>query len=462
MNRITKTIFIIILIVTPLAFGSVELWAYTFMELGILGIVILWAIQRLKSSSIHTLPFHQAIESKPILILLSLFNLFILLQMIPLSAGFLQILSPKTYELRTMLTIGLPPSKFPVSFNPFLTRIEFLKWFTFSLLFLFLLYGEFLNSQTLRHIILTIFLLGIAQTLYGMFEFFSGHRHILYLKGADAVTGTFINRNAFAGYLLMVIPLSVGYFISRESMKERIDYGWRARLSNLDGKALLLGFGIILMILGLFFSSSRMGIVSLLLSFTLIVFLFRNPSGKKRFARLSILLLLLALLWAGWIGLDAVISRFFTTTEDVQFRFKIWQDTISILKNFPLFGSGLGTFVSIYPMYRSIHIRGLVTHAENDLLQLASEAGLIGFSLIGILFFYLLIKAILRLRSLDYHNPERYLGIGSFIGILAIIFHSVVEKNLQIPSNGFLFVFLWALILRSGVTHKKEFEGRMK
>lgn len=36
-----------------------------------------------------------------------------------------------------------------------------------------------------------------------------------------------------------------------------MDCGWRQRLVNLDGKTLLIGFGIILRILGLFFFSDR-------------------------------------------------------------------------------------------------------------------------------------------------------------------------------------------------------------
>jgi hypothetical protein len=98
-----------------------------------------------------------------------------------------------------------------------------------------------------------------------MFEFFSGHQHILYLKGISSVTGTFINRNYFAGYLLMVIPLSMGLFFSREALHAGRFKGWRQRLSSLDGKTLLIGFGIIVMILGLIFSIED-GNLSLLLS----------------------------------------------------------------------------------------------------------------------------------------------------------------------------------------------------
>jgi len=34
------------------------------------------------------------------------------------------------------------------------------------------------------------------------------------------------------------------------------------------------------------------------------------------------------------------------------------------------------------------------------------------------------------------------------VGILALIFHSMVERNIQVPANAFLFAFLWALVLK--------------
>lgn len=297
-------------------------------------------------------------------------------------------------------------------------------------------------------------LVGVAESLYGMFEFFSGHRHILHLDGSaliSSVTGTFINRNYLAGYLLMVIPLSVGYLFSRETISTNRFMGWRHWLSSLDGKTLLIGFSVIVMVLGLLFTASRMGILSLLLSFSLISFLFRNPEKGKRFSKTVVLIFGLALLWAAWIGLDAVISRFFSVSEGFEERWKIWGNTFQIFKDFPLFGSGLGTFVQVFPMYRSFHIRGLVTHAENDFLQLASEVGLVGVGLLLILFLFLLYKAISGIRSLSHRESGRYIGIGGLVGILALMFHSIAERNIQVPSNALLYTILWAIVLRISI-----------
>jgi len=462
-NYLIKFILILLFLFTPIAFGSVELWAFSLMELGILFMILLWSVQwfilRSPKSEVRSqnFSFRNPQYRIPIL-LLSFFLLLILFQMIPLPSGMVKILSPKTYALRHALSFEPSALSFQLSFVPFVTRIEFLKWGCLAAFFLFLLQWKPSNGSILNLIPLIMWM-GIAESLYGMFEFFSGHHHILNLGDSSlvsSVTGTFINCNSFAGYLLMVIPLSTGYLFSRESFQESRFKGWRHRLSSLDGKVLLIVFGIMVMIVALLFSASRMGILSLLLSFSLISLLFRDPRKEKGFSKTSVLILGLALLWAAWIGIDAVISRFFSVSEGFEERWKIWVSTFQIFKDFPLLGSGLGTFTQVFPMYRSFHVRGLFTHAENDFLQLGSEVGLIGIGILLILFIILFSKAISGIHSRHPRNPRRYIGIAGLIGILALMFHSLVERNIQVPANAFLFTFIWALVLKISVGEKRN------
>jgi O-antigen ligase len=292
---------------------------------------------------------------------------------------------------------------------------------------------------------------GILESLYGMIEFFSGHKHILNVEASSlisSVSGTFVYRNYLGGYVLMVIPSAVGYIFHRESYNENISLGWHRRLSSVDGKTYFLVFGVILMILALLFSASRMGILSLLLSFTVVALFFRNPERGQRFSKTPIFILGLALLWGALIGLDEVISRFFAVSEGFKGRWEIWANTLQIIKDFPLLGSGLGTFTQVFPVYRSFHIEGLVTHAENDFLQLASEAGLIGMGLLIIDFLFLFYRAFSGIHKLSSEDPRRYIGIGGLVGILALLIHSMVERNIQIPANAFLFLVIMALVLK--------------
>jgi O-antigen ligase len=477
-NKVIKILLIALILFTPLAFGSMEIWAFSLMELGILLIIILWAIQ---TGIVRFLPSEKSADSaiddpdlsgpareqgrqaqSPIpVVLLALFLLLIVFQTISLPSGVLKILSPKTVALRSALSLGPSASSFPISFFPLMTQIEFFKWLTLAGLFLFLLGWRPLeeSDQTGKHLLVAVITAGVLESLYGMFEFFSGHRHILNVAAETLVssaTGTFVNRNYFAGYLLMVIPLSMGFLFSHDLTRAGRYRGWRHGLSSLDGKTLLIGFGVIVMILGLLFSASRMGILSLLLSFTLISLFFRSSRKGGRFSRGSILILGLAILWAGWIGLDAVISRFFTASDDFEGRWTFWVNTFQIYKDFPIFGTGLGTFFQIFPMYRSSHIMGVVSHAENDFLQLLSEVGALGMGLLVILFFFLLWKALSGIRALKDGEPARYIALGGLVGMLALMFHSLVERNIQVPANAFLYTFMFAVVLRFAPASKEK------
>src|SRR4030042_590775 len=416
-NRAITLLLIFLILFTPIAFGAMELWAFSVMELGILLIIILWSLQSLIPRTPNSPPVRQA--------------------------GGLHTFNPPLKILNSPLTIVL--------------LSLFLLLFLF--LFIFLLRWKPLEqgNRTTKRLIVVVMMAGVLESLYGMFEFFSGHRHILHLEAetfVSSVTGTFINRNYLAGYLLMVIPVSIGFLFSREVVQGSRYGGWRERLSSLDGKTLLIGFSVIVMILGLIFTASRMGILSLLLSFSLISFLFRNPEKGKRFSKTAVLIFGLALLWAAWIGLDAVISRFFSVSEGFEGRWKIWVDTFQIFKDFPIVGSGLGTFMYVFPGYRSFHIRGLVNHAENDFLQLLSDVGLIGIGLLLLVFVFLFFRAVLAIRSFHSSDSEKYIAIGGLVGILALMFHSLVERNIQVPANAFLYTVLWAIVLKVSLNRK--------
>jgi O-antigen ligase len=464
-----QIVLALLLVFTPIAFGSLDLWAFSLMELGILAILLLGTVQFImgKNQGSPELYFLRSQQSVTLRIFLGLFLLFVLLQILPLPSGLLKILSPKTYAFRhefssfsfvpSAVSLEASSLSFPLSFVPFATQVELFKWFTLIALFLFLLKWKPLDRNK-GSLIFIVMLVGIVESLYGIVELFSAHRHVLHGEASlvYAVTGTFVNRNYFAGYLLMVIPLAVGYIFYREFSHGGRALTWRRRLSSIDGKTYFLVFGVILMTLGLLFTASRMGIISLLLSFSLVAFLFRNPQKEQRFSKTPVLILGLALLWAAWIGLDTVISRFFDVSENFELRWEMWTNTFQIIKDFPLFGSGLGTFTYVFPPYRSIHLEGIASHAENDFLQLVSEVGVIGAGMLLVPFLLLLPRAFAGIRNLSSEHPKRYIGIGAMVGILGLMFHSIVERNIQIPANAFLFTFLLAIILRIGSIRRKD------
>jgi hypothetical protein len=123
LDQAIKIILIFLLIFTPIAIGSMEVWAFSVMELGILLIIILWAIQTAIGNRQLAIGNPQSSvcnhASKPprintsthsrihlmIVVLLSLFLLLVLFQLLPLPAGIVKMISPKTFALRHSLTI---------------------------------------------------------------------------------------------------------------------------------------------------------------------------------------------------------------------------------------------------------------------------------------------------------------------------------------------------------------------
>src|SRR4030042_2960105 len=212
-NHIIKWTLISLLIFTPIAFGSMELWAFSLMELVIFSIIVLgtlrWAFRPPPETGDAGDPVFSKKWAMPALFLI-FFLLFVFFQMVPLPSELLKILSPKTYALRKFLifvdhqsTIRNP--QFAISFVPFATQIEFFKWFSLIALFLFLLKWRPLEKGRGTLVSVIIFI-GILETLYGIVEFSSGHRHILNLDASSivsSVTGRVINRNFFPGSLLL-------------------------------------------------------------------------------------------------------------------------------------------------------------------------------------------------------------------------------------------------------------------
>lgn len=471
-DTLIQIVLIVLLVFTPVAFGAVELWAYTLMELGILLMVLVAAVEGLRSStfergnaflsasSVRWRTFFRSsfgLSSSfglPLL-LFAAFLLLLLFQLSPLPPGMVASLSPKTLEIRQwVLSIpGFPESstnRSTLSLVPLATKVELYKWVTLGGFF-FLLLSRRWDGSRVRVCYGVILMVGLFESLYGIGEFFSGHRHVLTLEAQSwlsSVSGTFVNRNNFAGYLLMTIPTSMGLLYSRALFGSLRKGNLRHTLASLDGKTVVIGFSIVVMILALILSASRMGIASLLLSVGLVSLLFRNPRRRSWISWRSLLVFFLALVWAAGLGLDPVISRFFQTGEDLKLRWQFWEDTFRILKDYPLFGTGLGTFSQVFCMYRSMPLMGFASHAENDFLQLTSEVGLIGMAILSALFFVFLRRGISAIQAIPSGRPERYMALGSLVGILALMLHSVVEKNIAVPANSFLFTFLFAMFLR--------------
>jgi len=140
----------------------------------------------------------------------------------------------------------------------------------------------------------------------------------------------------------------------------------------------------------------------------------------------------------------------------------IWQDTIKIIRDYPILGTGLGTYYTIYPTYAHTEELFGLDYSHNDYLQVLAEAGAVG-GLIAVWFIVAIFSAVSRgIRSRDPLFAS--LALAGAAGIFGVLVQSLSDTDLQIPSNALLFLVLAAVVSHVGdTTHPLPLgEGRVR
>jgi len=146
-----------------------------------------------------------------------------------------------------------------------------------------------------------------------------------------------------------------------------------------------------------------------------------------------------------WFGVEKLAQRLeATTVEDVREREDPAAYTVPLIKDYPVFGAGGGTFYVAFPKYRPEKVLLFYDYAHNDYAQIAAESGILGLSLLGGVVVLSLIAA-LRAQWVRRDPLMRGMAFASTMGITALLIHSWVDFNLQIPANAALFMVILAL-----------------
>jgi O-antigen ligase len=115
-----------------------------------------------------------------------------------------------------------------------------------------------------------------------------------------------------------------------------------------------------------------------------------------------------------------------------------------------MFGTGLETFSSIFPKYKTSDLQYYYLHLENDYLQLLCEMGILGFGI----FLWLVLRFFRQIASgYSPYDPRElssvhYLSLyGCLTGLVAIMIHSFWDFNMHIPSNALLLSMFMGLAI---------------
>ena len=467
-----------VLVFLPLPIGAVEEWSVFVFEAATIGLFALYIGGRLfvgRGARRPATDFEgesAGLAGRMPRFFKALIGIFLglsVLQIVPLPASVVSVLSPRAYAIYAGLVrdaIIAPSSWLTLSLSPSATLAE---------LVLIVCYGLFgyLVLRTVRSrgraeiLVVVVLASALFQSFYGMAETFSGHEMILGRPkryNVGSVTGTFVNRNHFAGFLEMAFPLSLGYLLVKAryfamekglSLRRRILWFGQESLQW----TLLLALVPVFIGVGLIFSKSRSGIMVLAVTAVLAIvaaaswreFSDANGEGRglpddnrRRSGRMVRLVLMVVLAAAVWIGVGPVIRRFSEVDISAEIRRTFYANTLEMIGDFPWSGTGKGTYVNAYAMYEKVDDHLRLSFAHNDYLEFASENGMVGggaLILAGIGLVVWLASMWRRRRS----SFAKGIGLGAILGVTALLLHGFTDFNLQITANAVYFTTLAAL-----------------
>ena len=116
-------------------------------------------------------------------------------------------------------------------------------------------------------------------------------------------------------------------------------------------------------------------------------------------------------------------------------RVEVWSGTLDLWRRFPVLGTGLGSFESVYPMVESEAVAAVTwEHAHNDWLELLATGGVVAavVLLVGVA----ALGRRLCARLLAGRTPDAQAAALAGIGaVLAIGLHELVDFGLTLPAN---------------------------
>lgn len=449
---------LIILILAPLPLGSNREWAWPMLSCMIFFVsaIFLYHIRIYGFS-----PTAALWRARWVLYLLSAVALWQFIQIIPLPYELVSLLSPNAARAYGA-AYDQVPQFIPLSLDVYATWMSCLKTLSYLLMFTLLL--QLINSRhRLQWLLYTILYSGLFQACYGSFMALLRMEHGLFMANHQVMnaTGSFINRNHFAGFLEICLGLGIGLLMAKLSRTSSATWKQRMRklLNALLGEKARLRLSLAVMVVALVLSHSRMGnsafFASLMIAgcIALAILWWRRHRGFHRHGGHSqrpVMLLLLSLIIidlvivGAWFGVDRVVDRIENTSVQTETRDEANEYAWQILSDYPITGIGAGAFYSAILGYQDQRVAGFYDQAHNDYLQFAVELGFPAVICLGIALFLCLRAAILafwRRRSCFYFG----VAFGGFMATLSILIHSFVDFNLQIPANALYFIVALSL-----------------
>lgn len=318
-------------------------------------------------------------------------------------------------------------------------------------------------GAALRRFVAVLVLLGVAHAVLAIYLYsVKAEYELLHfaLNHSGRTYGTFSYHNSLANYLVVCLCLGVGLLVASLRPADEDPPRWRARLFRalkmLFSKVIFLRVMLLMMVVALVLTRSRMGNTAFLLALFGLAAPVLLLKRRLRFKGLLLLgsIVVLDVFFVGQlVGFDELAQRMNKTAvttvegeteESIEDRTAPGRLAMPMVAEQPWLGRGAGTFYTTFPQHASPQTRLYYDHAHNDYVQLAVEVGLIGLALLAVTVVCSVARALQVL-----HRPLTPSDLGLALGVLMAVFAALVQAfvdfHFQIPANALLFVVVLAI-----------------
>lgn len=421
-NRALEGLLIFLIVALPMPFGAVQPWAYKAASAAVFLMVFIWLAKAISSGGFSYI-------KTPLFYFVPLLILFSLLQVLPLPVFVVDAVAPGRAAMRA--AAGVSGSYDTLALCPYYVISRSLHLLGALLLF-FLVMHLASSRKSINRITAALLFTG---ALLGILLFIQ--KAVI----AGKSTLPFINKNHFAGYMELLIPVAaarVAYW--NPAGGRRIRGVWKKIHvllgSRISWVLLALLAACLIMVAAVIHTVSRGGMVGMAFSFVVLIALMIN--NKKRAAVMLLVtgvLLVLALGWASQERLGKSVAQLGDIQEDSSsmLRISVWRDTLELSAGFPVTGAGLGCFESVYPFHKKIMKEVNINQPESDYLYTLSEAGALGLLMAAAFTLMFLTQAVRGIFAGD-GLFVKGVATGSVCGFAALLVHGVVDTSLHMPA----------------------------
>jgi O-antigen ligase len=365
---------------------------------------------------------------------------FIAFQLVPLPAAILRLLSSTRAEIAAALEPITGASNAPLTVLPAATWGLLFQAVACVLVFVIVqrLAGQADSAGMSWAPAVPLIGIGSLEAMLGL---------LWRANEVDPISGTYFNKNHFAGLLELTLPLATMYALA--SLFRRSGRGTLRTPLVMAGSGLLAVALLMFVAIGL--SLSKAGFVSALGSLVVMALyaIASRVTGSKRWV-FAFALVAAGVLVFVFFQPDALVRQYGAMVADDtgEGRVPMARDTIGLIAAFPLFGSGFGTYYPTLLRYQTSALDFAVTNAHNDYLQLFAELGLVG----AIILVSLLIASLAnawRVASSPRSQDARFLALACLGSLTALLLHSAADFNLYVPAN--TMAFAWVAGIAAGL-----------